>query len=123
MTAATLQREMFLVSRASEYFDARELQAQTGQPRHRFAAVAVKELVDNALDACETAGVAPEIEIEIRRQGERLVIAVQDNGNGIAPETIASILDFSTRTSDKAAYRSPNAERTATLPKVTKLPQ
>jgi len=105
--APVLQREMFSVSRASEYFDARELQAQTGQPRHRFAAVAVKELVDNALDACETAGVAPEIGIAIRRRSDRLVITVQDNAAGIETETVTRILDFGTRTSDKAAYRSP----------------
>ena len=87
--APVLQREMFSVSRASEYFDARELQAQTGQPRHRFAAFAVKELADNGLDACEAAGVAPEIDIAIRRKGERLVITVQDNAAGIEAETVA----------------------------------
>src|SRR4051812_36161828 len=107
MTPAVLQREMFSISRASEYFDARELQAQTGQPRHRFAAVALKELVDNTLDACETAGVVPEVEIAMRHQAEQLVIMIQDNGDGIAPETVARVLDFDTRTSDKAAYRAP----------------
>jgi hypothetical protein len=108
MTAVpAFHRETFSVSRASEYFDARELQAQTGQPRHRFAAVALKELVDNALDAAETAGVAPEIEIAVQHRAESLVISVRDNGSGIAPETVARILDFGTRTSDKAAYRSP----------------
>jgi DNA topoisomerase VI subunit B len=107
MAVPSLRREMFSVSRASEYFDARELQAQTGQPRHRFAAVALKELVDNALDACEAAGVSPVIDISVRRQADRLVISVQDNGDGIEPETVARILDFASRTSDKAAYRSP----------------
>jgi hypothetical protein len=43
-----LKRTTFETSRAGEYFDARELQAQTGQPLQNFAAVALKELVDNA---------------------------------------------------------------------------
>jgi hypothetical protein len=107
VTAAVFQREMFSISRASEYFDARELQAQTGQPRYRFAAVVVKELIDNALDACETAGVVPEVEITVLHREACLVISVRDNAAGIGPETVARILDFSTRTSDKAAYRSP----------------
>jgi DNA topoisomerase VI subunit B len=32
-------------------------------PQDQFAGVCLKELVDNALDACETAGVAPEVEV------------------------------------------------------------
>ena len=34
-------------------------------------------------------------------------MSVKDNGNGIPPEALENILDFRTRTSDKAAYRSP----------------
>ncbi|NUN53477.1 MAG: hypothetical protein HUU06_11915, partial [Planctomycetaceae bacterium] len=37
----------------------------------------VKEAVDNALDACEEAGILPVVEVEIRRVTER-------NGNGAA---------------------------------------
>ena len=59
MSKVSLQRTTFSTSRAAEYFDARELSAQTGQSQYNFAHVAIKELVDNALDACETAGVAP----------------------------------------------------------------
>lgn len=100
---------MFEASRAAEYFDARELQAMTGQPRNKFATVALKELVDNALDACETAGVEPEIGIKIyRSSGENTIrITVTDNGPGIPPETVDKVLDFGVRVSDKAAYRSP----------------
>ena len=39
---APLERTIFEVSRAEEYFNARELQAQTGQPVEWFAAVALK---------------------------------------------------------------------------------
>ena len=48
---AQLERTTFEISRAAEYFDAKELEAQTGQPRDRFAAAVLKELTDNALDA------------------------------------------------------------------------
>ena len=37
-----LKRTTFETSRAGEYFDARELQAQTGQPSSNFVAVALK---------------------------------------------------------------------------------
>src|SRR5690242_18309423 len=105
--SSPFQRTMFEISRAAEYFDAKELQAQTGQTADQFASVVVKELVDNGLDACETAGVAPEIRIEVTRTGDRLQIAVSDNGSGIEPATVQRILNFETRTSDKAAYRAP----------------
>ena len=58
-----LQRTTFDMSRAAEYFSVPELQTLTGQPRHRFVAVVVKELLDNAIDACETAGVAPVLHV------------------------------------------------------------
>ena len=61
---ALLHRTTFEVSRASEYFDARQLSALTGVAQTEFASVCLKELVDNALDACETAGVSPEIGID-----------------------------------------------------------
>jgi DNA topoisomerase VI subunit B len=107
MGTAVLNRTTFETSRDSEYFNIRELQAQTGQPVEMFAAVAFKELVDNAMDACETAGIAPRLEIILRQHGTRLTIGIQDNGQGIPPETVDRILNFQTRTSDKAVYRSP----------------
>jgi DNA topoisomerase VI subunit B len=107
MSTAVLQRTMFETSRDSEYFNVRELQAQTGQPVEMFVAVALKELADNAMDACETAGISPRLDITIRNAGGRLVMCVEDNGMGIPPETVRRILNFQTRTSDKAVYRSP----------------
>ncbi len=104
---AQLERTTFEVSRASEYFDARELQAQTGQPVHNFATVVVKELVDNAIDACETVGASPDVAIAVKDEGFLLTIAVSDNGGGIEPGVVERILNFDTRTSDKALYRTP----------------
>lgn len=103
MTTATLQRETFTVSREMEFFQERELTAQVGIDRRRWPFVILKELMDNALDACETAGVAPELEVTV---GEN-TITVSDNGPGLPADVITRILDFNTRTSDKEAYRSP----------------
>ena len=104
---AKLQRTTFKTSRAAQYVEARALQAMTGQSRGHFADVVVKELVDNALDACETAGVPPEVGLEVARNGQGIRIAVTDNGSGIPPETVRGALDFDVFVSDKAAYRSP----------------
>src|SRR5215212_5665435 len=105
-----LQRTTFKHSRAAQYVDARQLQAMTGQPKRKFAAVVVKELMDNALDACETAGVPPEVGLVVASTTETDSfdkITVTDNGPGIPPETVRGTLDFHVLVSDKAAYRSP----------------
>ena len=63
---------------------------------------AVKEAVDNSLDACEEAKILPEVEVKIEvaknggpppapSQAERFVVTVTDNGPGIVPEQIAKI--------------------------------
>ena len=81
---------------------------QTGYPKEQWwPGVVVKELLDNSLDACEQAGVAPLISVDFRGQS----VVVSDNGPGIASEVVRKILDFSTRTSDKQAYVSPTPGR------------
>jgi DNA topoisomerase VI subunit B len=102
-----LDRTVFATSRAAEFLEVRALQAATGQPRDRFGDVVVKELADNALDAAESAGTVPEIEISATVKGNLQLITVADNGPGMPPELIARILDFGVLVSDKAAYRSP----------------
>src|SRR4051794_30217944 len=98
-----LTRESFTVTRASEYFSVRELQAMMGQPREQFGAVVLKELVDNAIDAAETAGVAPDLTLVVAQDDNCCGISVHDNGPGLAPEMVERQLDFMSRTSDKAA--------------------
>jgi len=50
---------------------------------------AVKEAVDNALDACEEAEVLPDIFVAIRKVDSEVIrITVEDNGPGIMPEQV-----------------------------------
>jgi DNA topoisomerase VI subunit B len=52
----------------------------------------VKEAVDNSLDACEEAGILPEIWVHIEATGnDRYKVAVQDNGPGIVKKQIPLI--------------------------------
>ena len=52
----------------------------------------VKEAVDNALDACEEAGILPELRVEVfdEEDGE-FRVAVEDNGPGIVENQITRI--------------------------------
>ena len=52
----------------------------------------VKEVVDNALDACEEAGILPELRVEVfdEEDGE-FRVAVEDNGPGIVENQITRI--------------------------------
>src|SRR6516162_6758315 len=103
--AATLQRVAFKTSRLAEFVGVRELTAQTGHPPDEWPLVILKELVDNALDECEEAEIAPEISIAVST--DRGEITVSDNGRGLPAETLVDILDYSSRTSSREAYVSP----------------
>lgn len=102
-----LERTTFETSRLLEYFTERELVYQCGRPLEEWPLVVVKELVDNALDAAETADLPPVIRVVVEDRDEACTITVSGNGPGLASETVERILDFSTRTSDKEAYVSP----------------
>src|SRR5690242_5102677 len=53
---------------------------------------AVKEAVDNSLDACEEAGIVPEVWVHIESTGpNRYKVGVQDNGPGIVKKQIPLI--------------------------------
>jgi DNA topoisomerase VI subunit B len=98
-----LTRVAFKVSRLMEFCSERELQNQTGHSVHEWPLVVAKETIDNALDACEEAEVAPDITIMV----DAGTIIVQDNAAGIDTETIKSILDYTIRVSSREAYVSP----------------
>jgi len=49
----------------------------------------VKELVDNSLDACDEAGILPEIKVQIKEVGpDRFRISNEDNGPGVVAEKV-----------------------------------
>ena len=101
--AARLNRQVFRTSRLLEFCSQKELVLQTGHPVEQWPLVILKELMDNALDACEEAGVAPDIKIEVRDGS----ITITDNGPGILSSTVKSLLDFGVRVSSREAYVSP----------------
>ena len=98
-----LTRVAFKVSRLMEFCTRRELENQTGHDLYEWPLVVAKELLDNALDACEEAEVAPAITVTV----EPGVIVVEDNGGGIDTDTVASVLDYSVRVSSREAYCAP----------------
>ena len=52
----------------------------------------VKEAVDNSLDACEEAGILPELIVEITEvSGDRFRVSIEDNGPGIVKPQIPKI--------------------------------
>jgi DNA topoisomerase-6 subunit B len=58
----------------------------------RALLTAVKEAVDNSLDACEEAGILPEIDIEIKELSEdRFLLKVGDNGPGIVKQQVPRV--------------------------------
>ncbi|WP_323676611.1 DNA topoisomerase VI subunit B [Halorubellus sp. PRR65] len=57
----------------------------------RALVTAVKEAVDNALDATEEAGHLPDIYVEIEEAGDYYRLVVEDNGPGITKEQIPKI--------------------------------
>ncbi|HEX8843072.1 MAG TPA: ATP-binding protein [Pyrinomonadaceae bacterium] len=102
-TAKVLAREVFKTSRELEYFTRKELTLQTGHEPERWSEVAFKELIDNGLDACESANTLPSIKITVADDS----LTITDNGPGIPESVIESVLDFSVRASSKDAYISP----------------
>jgi DNA topoisomerase VI subunit B len=98
-----LTRVPFTVSRLMEFCNRRELINQTGHDVSEWPLVICKELIDNALDAAEEAGIAPVISITVKRGS----IVIEDNGPGIPAKTIDGVLDYSIRVSSREAYVSP----------------
>ena len=87
-----------------EFFSEKELIAQTGHSRCEWHLVFIKECVDNALDACEEADVAPVINVVCDAGG----ITVSDNGPGIPDSTVEGAIDFNVRCSSREAYVAPD---------------
>ena len=104
MTTEVLERTTFQTSRLLDFLNEKELAKQCGHPRANWPLVVVKELVDNALDACEEQGAPPVVTIVFTEDS----ITVADNGAGIPAATVDGILDFNVRASSREAYVAPD---------------
>ncbi|WP_152627390.1 ATP-binding protein [Streptacidiphilus melanogenes] len=98
---------MFSTPRNTEFVTVGGLEKQTGQPEWRFGAVVIKELLDNALDAAETASARPDVALHVAWAGGVALVTVTDNGAGIPAAVVERLLDFNVNVSDKEAVRSP----------------
>jgi DNA topoisomerase VI subunit B len=98
-----LERQQFTTSLSLDFFTESGLATQIGYPRDSWPIVLLKELVDNALDACEKDGISPEIRVVI----ERDAMSVQDNGSGLPQHVLDRSLDPDVRISDKCYFASP----------------
>ncbi|MBM3789319.1 MAG: DNA topoisomerase VI subunit B, partial [Acidobacteria bacterium] len=84
---ATRQRDISV----SEFFSKNRHLLGFDNPQKALL-TAVKEAVDNALDACEEAGILPALKIEIQQLADdRFRMAVEDNGPGIVKAQIPKI--------------------------------
>jgi DNA topoisomerase VI subunit B len=84
---ATKQREISI----AEFFEKNRHLLGFDNPR-RALMTAVKEAVDNALDACEEARILPEVSVELIQLGEnRFRMIIEDNGPGIVKEQLPKI--------------------------------
>jgi len=84
---AARQREISI----SEFFSKNRHLLGFDNPRKALL-TAVKEAVDNSLDACEDAGILPVIKVDIRPLAEdRYRLSVEDNGPGIVKAQIPKI--------------------------------
>jgi hypothetical protein len=102
-----LKRHTFATSRLLEFTSEKELALQTGHPAEQWPCVVAKELGDNAADACEEAGVAPDISFTVTTTRGKGGITVTDNAGGIPADTVTKLLDFSVRVSSREAYVAP----------------
>ena len=91
VTAETLSKRQREIS-VSEFF-AKNRHLLGFDSLRKALLTAVKEAVDNSLDACEEAGILPEIRVDLERSkaSKRYVMRVSDNGPGIVQRQIANI--------------------------------
>src|SRR3989338_9687245 len=82
---------------SAEYFS-KNLQQVGFSSYTKAALTTLKEAVDNSLDACEDAGILPEIRVVIEKMGEgtaknsdAIRVGVDDNGPGLEVEDVVKV--------------------------------
>jgi len=75
----------------AEFFERNKHILGFGNPT-RALVTSVKEGVDNSLDACEEAGILPELYVEVKNPSEEeCVVIIEDNGPGIIKQQIPNV--------------------------------
>jgi len=87
--AEELAKQQKAISVAEFFEKNRQILGFDSAPRALITCV--KEAVDNSLDACEDAGILPDIFVQIKRNGDYYQVIVEDNGPGIVPEEIPRV--------------------------------
>ena len=90
VTAETMAKQQREIS-VSEFF-AKNRHLLGFDNKRKALLTTVKEAVDNSLDACEEAGILPELHIEVTQTAEeRFRVVVRDNGPGIVKQQIPNV--------------------------------
>lgn len=90
---ASMAEEMAAAQRSisvAEFFEQNK-QMLGFDSRARAIVTAVKEGVDNALDAGEEAGILPDVYINISKNNDIYTLVIEDNGPGILPDQIPNV--------------------------------
>jgi len=92
-----MAKSKITTSSTAEYFS-KNLQQVGFSSQTKAVLTTLKEAVDNALDACEEAGMLPEIYIEVEKVGagslknsDQIRIKVEDNGPGIPTDELPKV--------------------------------
>ncbi len=84
---AKKQREISI----SEFFERNKQILGYDSPTKALLTV-VKELCENSLDACEDAGILPDVSVAIQKSGkDEFLVAAEDNGPGIVKKEVANV--------------------------------
>jgi len=79
------------------------LTKQTGVDSNQWNIYIIKELIDNAIDVCESSNIAPCISVAVNDNG----IKIQDNGPGISKELLNKIINLNIYAGSKYYYKRP----------------